>query len=207
MAQLNPIRYSHVAKLDRSSNRLSCRYARTNVSCTTSSASSGLPVIRYARRYTPRVWRSTSTRKASSSPPFAFAMAATSSECICFIRRGARGPVRSLASTNIDVDDRVVVSAVRSARKCPDTRPDDSILACYPRCDVEAPDNRVSRMRIMRLPGGRQRRPLLSLRTTQPRTLGLFQGRSSAWPRHGVRDVRHGRVHRCLCPDVAVLWP
>src|SRR6476469_3816173 len=103
------MRYSHVAKLARSSNRFSCRNARMNVSCTTSSASSGFPVMRYASRYTPRECRSTSTRKASSSPPFAFATAAASSECICFIRRGHGGPVRSPLSTTIDVDDRNAV--------------------------------------------------------------------------------------------------
>ena len=41
IAQLNPIRYSQVPKFDRDSKRASCRYARTNVSWTTSSASSG----------------------------------------------------------------------------------------------------------------------------------------------------------------------
>src|ERR1035437_10821389 len=43
-------------------------YARRKLSCTTSSASCWLPVIRNASRNKGRLWRSTSTRNASVSP-------------------------------------------------------------------------------------------------------------------------------------------
>ena len=44
------LRWSHVPKFARDSKRPSCLYALKNVSWTTSSASCGLPVIRYASR-------------------------------------------------------------------------------------------------------------------------------------------------------------